>query len=427
MALLPLANPAWQAAQIIFTLLFFILIALYPRYLFFKIITEMEDLAKTIEGFTANTGKLITDLCVAYSCQEEKARQVIDETFEFFIVPPVDLDPVGILKRLEYFMDEAEDRFQEIAAGISPGADDVARANISSLLKGGIGLNNLAKVVRHYLEFVRKNNNIQLAMVFQMNLPLLKKIAEAENLGMKAIGEGHPIGDGIGPLVAANFISGKDFKKPARNMIYSMEKIESRNVIVLKADGPGGNLGKPGEAVEKLAGEFEISKIITVDASLKMEGEKTGKVARGIGAAIGDPGPEKSKIENAAIESKIPLEAYAIKMSMEEAISPLYREIFESVPNVMEKIRDSIRDAPDNGTVILLGVGNTCGVGNNISEIKDIHMEEKPEDEKPLSGLDRFLQNLARKRKLAEKERERLEKKKREQNKGKRESSGPEK
>ena len=36
--------------------------------------------------------------------------------------------------------------------------------------------------------------------------------------------------------------------------------------------------------------------IITIDAALKLEGEDTGEVAEGIGAAIGGPGIERYKI-----------------------------------------------------------------------------------------------------------------------------------
>ncbi|NOZ77104.1 MAG: DUF1512 domain-containing protein, partial [Euryarchaeota archaeon] len=140
--------------------------------------------------------------------------------------------------------------------------------------------------------------------------------------GVEAIAEGKPIGDSIGPLVAAQLCRDCEPYEIAREVVCCETEVGGRKVFVLKADGPGAALGKFGDGVKKLVEERDIRKIITVDASLKLEGEKTGKVAEGIGAAIGDPGPEKAKMEEAALKKDIPLEAIAIKMSVEEAISP---------------------------------------------------------------------------------------------------------
>ena len=50
-----------------------------------------------------------------------------------------------------------------------------------------------------------------------------------------------------------------------------------------------------------------------MDAALKLEGEELGRVSEGTGAAIGDPGPEKYAMEEAATERGIGIEAIVIK------------------------------------------------------------------------------------------------------------------
>lgn len=280
----------WQGFQVIFTLLFFLLIIIYPRYLFYRLVADMEEVAETLENFAGEAVDIITKVCLEKGEIRAGIKERVQRTLDFFLIPPVDLDPYGILKKLEHLFDKAEDRFQQIARDISPGCDAVWRANIIALLKGGIGINTMAKVVRHYVELVKKTNNIQLAMLFQMNLPMIKKIAEAHMAGIRAISRGEPIGDSVGPLVAARLMRG-EAKEIARDVIYSEVEIRGRKVLVVKARGPGANLGKLGDAVRKLAESNDVAKIITVDASLKMEGEPTGKVSEGIGAAIGDPGP----------------------------------------------------------------------------------------------------------------------------------------
>lgn len=396
----PIAQ-AWFG-QIAWMIMFFIFITIYPKYMLYKMIGDMEEVAETLEGYTKDAVELIVKVADEKGGPSENVKDAVDGVMDFFVIPPVDLDPYGILAKVEHLIDRTEDRLENVAGQISPKSDRVWRANVVSLLKGGIGLNNIAKIVRHYVEFVKKTNNLQIAMIMQMNMPLIKKIAKAQKKGVESIGEGKPIGDGIAPLIVANMIEG-DVREAAKDVVYSEIKMNGRAVFVLKADGPGANLGKLGDAVRKIAKEQNAVKIITVDASLKLEGEKTGKVCEGIGAAIGDPGPEKAKMEEIATKMNIPLEAYVIKMSIEEAISPLTENIGESVSKAMELIKNSIERTAEGGNVVVVGVGNTCGIGNTKDDIKDVKLPKAEKEKEKISAVDMLVKTLAKKPKRSEK------------------------
>lgn len=357
----------------------------------------MEEVAETLEGYTRDAINLIIDTSKKRGNPKIDIKNTVEGVMDFFLIPPVDLDPYGILAKVEHLIDKAEDRFEAVVKKIAPEADAVWKSNIISLVKGGIGLNNIAKLVRHYVEFVKKTNNLQMAMLMQMQLPIIKKIAKAQKKGVEAIAEGKPIGDGIAPLVVANMIKEDKTYEVAKDVLCSEVNMDHRKVFILKANGPGANLGKLGDGVKKICEQHPIAKIITVDASLKLEGEKTGKVSEGIGAAIGDPGPEKAKMEEVATKKKIPLEAYAIKMSVEEAISPLTKDIGEAVPKAIELIKDSIERTEGDGGVLVVGVGNTCGIGNSYEEVKDLKLPEREKEEEKISALDRFLKTLVKK------------------------------
>src|SRR5260370_18690145 len=75
--------------------------------------------------------------------------------------------------------------------------------------------------------------------------------------------------------------------------------MEDRNIIALKAEGPGGNVGKPGDAIQSLLQENngKVSMIVMVDAALKFEGETPGEISEGVGAAIGGIGTQRFKID----------------------------------------------------------------------------------------------------------------------------------
>ena len=100
-----------------------------------------------------------------------------------------------------------------------------------------------------------------------------------------------------------------------------------------------------------------------IDAALKLEGEKTGEIAEGIGAAIGGIGVDRFKIEESATQNNIPIYAIVVKQTIVEAISVMRKEIAESVKPVHDVIDRIIEEKTEKtDTVIIVGVGNTVGV-----------------------------------------------------------------
>ena len=139
---------------------------------------------------------------------------------------------------------------------------------------------------------------------------------------------------------------------------------------MVKAKGPGGRVGKPGEVINQLVKRQKVSRIIMVDAALKLEGERSGHVIEGVGAAIGGPGIERNKIEQVATKRKIPVDAILAKESFKEAIGPQDSRIAKSADDTVEKIRAAIRERTKRGdTVIVGGIGNTIGIGQRVDQL----------------------------------------------------------
>jgi hypothetical protein len=149
-------------------------------------------------------------------------------------------------------------------------------------------------------------------------------------------------------------------------MVAAEVEIEGRRAFVLKAEGPGGNVGKPGEAIRQIIEENQgsISMIIMIDAALKFEGERSGDISEGIGAAIGGIGTERYKIEEEAKRFKIPLYAVVVKESIQEAITPMKKEIAEVADEAIKRIKMLIKRKSNEGdSIIIAGIGNTIGIG----------------------------------------------------------------
>ncbi|MHA1467383.1 MAG: DUF1512 family protein, partial [Promethearchaeota archaeon] len=109
----------------------------------------------------------------------------------------------------------------------------------------------------------------------------------------KAFAEGSPIGDALGPMVAGRFVrdvannGDVEAQDISTDTIMQEVEFEGRTVYVVRAKGPGGTVGKPGKAIKILVEKHgdSISRIIMIDAGLKLTGDKTGSLAIGGGAA----------------------------------------------------------------------------------------------------------------------------------------------
>ena len=136
-----------------------------------------------------------------------------------------------------------------------------------------------------------------------------------------------------------------------------------RKLILLKAEGPYATVGRPGEATVLLVKQSKPDIIVMIDAALKLEGEDSGEVAQGFGAAIGGIGTDRFKIEEIATKSNIPVFSIVIKQSVKDAITLMKKEIADQMSNVKNQVHEMITDNTKSGqTVLVIGVGNTLGV-----------------------------------------------------------------
>lgn len=337
----------------------------YPRLMLSQIMWKIERTAEELEAMSDSAKKfLINEIS---KTPTRKIKDSVTNFFEFFVIPPVSLDPYGVVKKFDIIIQNEKQRFCYFVNQVAPKMDEERKTNIQMGLAGGIEMHMIAKIVRHYVELIKQTKSYQIALIIQMQLPLVERIAKAVYKGTKSLARGEPVGDGLGPLVVANLIGNKKPKEIEEDIMLANVKIENRNCFVMKAKGPGGRLGRPGKAVEKIVKGNNISRIITIDAAAKLEGEKTGSIAEGVGVALGGPGVERSYIEDVAVKSDIPLDSIIVKMRPEEAIMPMRKAIKDAIPQVMERIKDSLGRTKKGENVIIVGVGNTSGVGNSIS------------------------------------------------------------
>jgi hypothetical protein len=298
----------------------------------------------------------------------------LEDVLTFVAITPVDLDPYGIIPKIDHILDVRDDRFKNEVKTLAPNVESGTpeAQNLENILEAAMAVDYVYRLVKHFLILGKKSKSYILLMQISMQMSLILAMAKSYFHATKAFAEGSPIGDALGPMVAGSFVRNVSEKDDieaieiAKDTIVQEVDFEGRNIYVVRAKGPGGTVGKPGTAIKKLVEQYgdKITRIFMIDAGLKLSGDKTGSIAIGVGAAIGGVGVEKFYIEESSTNKAIPIDALICRESLEDAITTMKRPITQSVIPIVEKIKMGIRKRTEKGTkVIIAGIGNTIGIG----------------------------------------------------------------
>ncbi|MCW4005570.1 MAG: DUF1512 domain-containing protein [Candidatus Bathyarchaeota archaeon] len=320
----------------------------------FKLKLMKEEGRKTAIGTIKEIGKPTVD-----------PSDRVDRYMDYFTISPQSMDPAGIVHKLDHIIDIRDARLKEEVKLMAPESDDVQINNLENTLEAAMALNYIYKVVRHFYLQGKKTLSLYTIMQLQMILPMVMKEAEAYASALKAFANGQPIGDGVGPLIAAKIMHGYKTSKVPKDCVVASVPFEGRTALVMKAEGPGGNVGKPGDAIKAVLEENKgkIAAVVMIDAGLKLEGENVGEISEGIGAAIGGPGVDAFKIEETVVDQKIPLYAVIVKEDIGDAVSLMRKEISDAADKAIQRVKDIVVERTKEGDkVVIFGVGNTIGV-----------------------------------------------------------------
>jgi len=364
---------------IILNLLFFLLIFISmfygQRIQAWKAAKEIETGLEKLKKWNEDCKQILLTSFKEYSDKKETDKDLmikLEDFMTFVAIIPVMLDPYGIIPKLDHVIDVRDYRFKEEVEMLAPNAEDSTRQRLENLLEAAMAVDFIYRLIKHYLILGKKSKSMILLMQIAMQMSLIMALAKAFFYASKAFAEGSPIGDALGPMVVGSFVrdvtnnGDVEASDIAKDTIVQEVNFEDRTVYVVRAKGPGGTVGKPGKAIKILVDQHgnSISRIIMIDAGLKLTGEKTGSLAVGVGAAIGGIGVEKYYIEDSTTKKSIPIDALICKQSLEDAITTMKRSITQSVPFIVEKIKMAIRKRTEKASkVIVAGIGNTLGIG----------------------------------------------------------------
>lgn len=359
-------NPISWILNLLFYVVFIAFIFYGQRIQLYVMLREVEGSLYKLKYMKEEGRKVAIETIKEIGKAQTDPTGRVDRFLEYFTIGPQNLDPAGVVWKLEHILDVRDVRFKDEVKLMAPAADETQTNNLENTLEAASALNFIYKVIRHYYLLGKKTLSLYVIMQIQMVLPLIMKEAEAYASALKAFSFGQPIGDGAGALVAGRLMHGYETKKISKDCVVATVPVEGRTAYVIKAEGPGGNVGKPGDAIEQIINENKgkISTIIMIDAAAKLEGEEVGEVAEGVGAAIGGPGVDQFKIEESILKYHIPINAVIIKEDIGDAVSPMRKEIIDSIDKALERVKQVMLERTKEGDkVIIAGIGNTIGIG----------------------------------------------------------------
>ena len=355
-----------QILSIVYILFFVVFIFYGQRIQMYAAIREVEGSLHKLKYMKDEARKTAIDTIKTIGKPETDPSPRVDRYLEYFTIGPQAMDPAGIVNKLDHILDVRDTRLKDEVKLMAPATDEAQVFNLENTLEAAMALNYIFKVVRHFYIQGKKTLSFYVMLQLQMILPMVMKEAEAYANALKAFADGQPIGDGAGPLVAAKLMHGFETRELPKDCVVASVPFEGRTALVIKAKGPGGNVGKPGDAVKAAIDQNKgkIASVIMIDAGLKLEGEVVGEVAEGVGAAIGGPGVDQYKIEESIAEYHIPIYAVIVKEDIGDAVSVMRKEIADSVDKVLERVKTvTLERTKEGDKIIIVGVGNTIGIG----------------------------------------------------------------
>jgi hypothetical protein len=214
-----------------------------------KLKTMRENARKEAIDYVNNAIKISSS---SSSASSKDPAIGVDKFLEYFTILPVDLDPNGLVHKIDHIMQTRDDRVRAEIKKLCMGAEDKEISKIENILEAATALNLIYKVVRHYYLMGKRTTSMFILVQLQMVMPLLLEEAEALQKAITAFKRGQPIGDSIGPMVVGKMMLGKEKKLAARETVYSEDEYKGRKLYLLKAEGPAGTVGRPGEAITRL-------------------------------------------------------------------------------------------------------------------------------------------------------------------------------
>ncbi|MEM5793273.1 MAG: DUF1512 family protein, partial [Candidatus Aenigmatarchaeota archaeon] len=113
-------------SQFLNILFWIILLVFYPRIMVAQVMFKLEGTVAEMEEMSRRATSIVVKKI--NKNPDKKLKDKIKNFMEFFAIPPVDMDPYGIVKKFEHIINMEKDRFNYFVSQVAPEFDSEERA-----------------------------------------------------------------------------------------------------------------------------------------------------------------------------------------------------------------------------------------------------------------------------------------------------------
>src|SRR5215472_1537354 len=206
--------------------IFYILLYVVPFFLFFFYGSRLQTYNALREiGSGLNKLKVMKDKArkeaIDYLVNVGKAptdpAQRVDQFLDYVTIMPVDMDPAGLVGKLDHVVSTNNDRVRAEVGALLNQNNPVTVSISENLLEVATSLNQIHKIVRHFYLLGKKTNSYFTLIQLQMLMPMIIQEADALLNAVDSFKMGQPVGDGIGPVVVSRYMAGKEKRVVAKD------------------------------------------------------------------------------------------------------------------------------------------------------------------------------------------------------------------
>ncbi len=239
-SLIPGSDSITQIISLLSYVFFIVLIFYGQRIQMYVMIREVENSLHKLKHIKEEGRKTAIETLKEIGKPTTDPAARVDRYLDYFTIGPQNMDPAGIVNKLDHVLDVRDERLKEEVRLMAPAVqnDDVQINNLENTLEAAMALNFIYKVVRHYYIQGKKTLSLYVIMQLQMILPMVMKEADAYAAHLKPLPTGNQSEMAQDRWSQANSCMATKYAKCAK--IVSLQVFHSKDVqhLFLKQKDP---------------------------------------------------------------------------------------------------------------------------------------------------------------------------------------------
>ena len=106
-----------------------------------------------------------------FKADQKEVESRVDRLTGSFAITPVNMDPHGIVPKLEHVLNTYDENLKMEVRKMAPGATDAEVNTLTNQMEISIGLDQMYRVVRHFYLLAKKQGGLMAMAQLQMAMP----------------------------------------------------------------------------------------------------------------------------------------------------------------------------------------------------------------------------------------------------------------